>query len=173
MSVSHSAPLDCENLVRPLDQLDLQSLEGRWALVGDSVKNAENEKILKQKDSVTIYFHNSTYIQSDRHAENCQYDSHNVSIEGNHFNAQTQNYNFSGTFFHTSCSDCVLFRLDVVSPVYMPLDLILVSRRRELEPKEMEEFRAQVECLKMPPPIVMDPTKELCPKQATSSSTSR
>jgi len=45
------------------------------------------------------------------------------------------------------------------------MDILLFSRRRELEQKEMEEFLAQLECLKMPPPDVMNPTRELCPEQ--------
>ena len=34
--------------------------------------------------------------------------------------------------------------------------------------KEVEEFRAQVECLNMPPPAVIYPTKELCTEEMTS-----
>eukprot|EP00064_Thunnus_orientalis_P025484 superscaffoldBa00013005_g25859 len=77
--------------------------------------------------------------------------------------------NLTGTLFHTSCPDCMVIRLDVQSLVREAVDVYLLSKRRTLEEKEMEEFKAQVECLRMPPYIMMDPTKELCPKQATSS----
>lgn len=49
----------------------------------------------------------------------------------------------------------------------------LFRRRRELEHKEIEEFWAQVECLNMPPPAVMDPTKELCTEEMTSDPASQ
>lgn len=34
--------------------------------------------------------------------------------------------------------------------------------------EEAEEFGAQSKCLNMLPPIMMDPTKELCPEQISS-----
>lgn len=166
ISVSHSAPLDCENLVQPLDQLDPHDLEGRWALIAGSLKNRGDVDILKYKDSVTIDFHNSTYTQADHIDELCQYQTHRISLKDNTFDFKANNFNFSGTFFNTSCPDCVLFRFSTESQHFASVDFYLMSRRRQLEQKEIEEFNAQVECLKMPPAIVMDPTKELCPEKA-------
>ncbi|KAK9540048.1 hypothetical protein VZT92_002520 [Zoarces viviparus] len=48
------------------------------------------------------------------------------------------------------------------------LELNLLSRRREVDQKELEEFKAQLKCYGLPTPVVMDPTKELCPEQPES-----
>lgn len=37
-----------------------------------------------------------------------------------------------------------------------------VEGGREVEEEEMEEFRKQVECLGLPPPVVMEPGNVLC-----------
>jgi len=51
------------------------------------------------------------------------------------------------------------------------VDLYLLSKKREVEPREMEEFRAQLKCYQLPEPVVMDPTKELCPERTGTQST--
>lgn len=51
------------------------------------------------------------------------------------------------------------------------MDLYLLSRRRRLEQKEMEEFKAQVNCLQLPSPAVMDPSEELCPERQEQQGT--
>uniref|UniRef100_A0A3B4Y135 Apolipoprotein M n=1 Tax=Seriola lalandi dorsalis TaxID=1841481 RepID=A0A3B4Y135_SERLL len=165
VSVSRSAPLACENLVRPLERLDPLHLEGRWTLVAGSLNDSADAATLKGRDSVTIDFNNSTYTQVNRVGDKCDYDLLNITFEGHIMSLQTRNYNFSGTFFQTSCPDCAVLSLDVKSQSFKSVDLYLFSRRREVKPKEMEDFRAQVECLNMPAPVVMDPTKELCPEQ--------
>ncbi|GAA6232336.1 uncharacterized protein LOC117526217 isoform X1 [Lates japonicus] len=165
VSVSHSAPLACEELVRPLDQLDPLNLEGRWALVTGSLNDSASAEAVKGRDSVTIEFNNSSYTQANHFGDRCEYYSHNISKGGNIFNIKVKTFNFTGSLLHTSWSDCLVLRLDVDSPNYKSLDLYLFSRRREVTQKVMEDFRAQAECLSIPPPFVMDPTKELCPEE--------
>lgn len=168
MAVSHSAPLACEDLVRPLDQLESHHLEGRWALVAGSLNDTATADVLKGRESVTIYFHNSTYTQANRFEGPCESYSHNFSMEGHILKMKVKTFNFTVNFFHTSCQDCVVFSLAAESPNYESVDFYLFSRRREVEQKVMDEFKAQVECLNMPPLIIMDPTKELCPEQTAS-----
>uniref|UniRef100_A0A3Q1HBA3 Uncharacterized protein n=1 Tax=Anabas testudineus TaxID=64144 RepID=A0A3Q1HBA3_ANATE len=166
-SVSHSAPLACENLVRPLDQLDPHRLEGRWAMIAGSLSYPPFIERLRRRVSASVNFSNITaesviVFSRSKHLENkCYYSSYNVSLEGNRFTFY--NGNITTTFIHTSCHDCILMSFDVESG--KRLHFYLFSRRRQLEEKEMEEFRAQVECLNMPPPVVLDPTKELCPEE--------
>jgi len=165
-SVGHSAPLACEKLVRPLVQLDLHDLAGRWALVSGSMKHGADN--LSRRDSVTIDFYNSSYTQINNFGDECRYHPRNFSVEGQNLKVTESTFNLTVTFFHTDCADCALFTLNLESPHYNSKDFILLSKRRQLEQKEMEEFRAQVECLNMPPPVVMDPTKDLCPEKKTS-----
>ncbi|XP_074486556.1 uncharacterized protein LOC141764831 [Sebastes fasciatus] len=174
MSVSHSAPLSCEDLVRPLDQLDPHHLEGRWALVAGSLGNPEHLESFKRRNSSTINFSNAganstiLYTPNVDFGGKCVYHTYNISLEGSTFTFDVRDpVNLTVTFLRTSCPDCLPMRFDD-SESKKPLRLFLFSRRRELEQKEMEEYGAQVECLNMLPPAVMDPNKELCPEQSVS-----
>ncbi len=178
MSVSHSAALVCEKLVHPLDQLDPHHFEGRWALIAGSLNHPPSMEALRLRDSITMYFSNSSeasnfsYTQINRFGDQCQYLPYNISVEGSTFTFDVGNrFNLNGYFLYTSCPDCVVMQWVVKSRKRLSVDLYLLSRRREVEQKEMEEFRAQLECYQLPTPIVMDPTKELCPEQPESHPT--
>ncbi|KAI3352460.1 hypothetical protein L3Q82_005414 [Scortum barcoo] len=172
LSLGHSAPLACEDLVRPLHQLDPHHLEGRRALVAGSLSHVPFMERLKQRESATAGFSisaNETNISlfRDMRADNkCHYVSYNISLEGSSFTFADGN--ITTTFIYTSCPDCILMSFDVESGKRQ--HFYLFSKRRELEPREIEEFKAQVECLSMPPPVVMDPTKELCPEKKVDTS---
>lgn len=167
-SVSHSAPLDCKDVVEPWGHVDLQRLEGRWVLVADSLKIIEAPQPFRPIDSITIDFHNSTYTQANRYGDVCHYDSRNVSIEGPTFSFKTEYFRFNGTIIKTTCQDCVILSLAFEGPNYRSEELCLFSKRREVDDKELDEFKAQAECLKMPKPLVMDPSKELCAQRSTA-----
>uniref|UniRef100_A0A8C4EH70 Apolipoprotein M n=1 Tax=Dicentrarchus labrax TaxID=13489 RepID=A0A8C4EH70_DICLA len=172
LSVSHSAPPSCEELVRPLDQPDFRHLQGRWALVAGSLSHLPYLERFKERDSATVNFSSNTsdtnisYTRTIRLDNKCQGNSYNISLEGSSFTYDgTDRSNLSANFVYTSCHDCLLMRMNVESGKRQ--HFYLFSRRRALDQNEMEEFRAQVKCLNMPPPVVMDPTKELCPEKTT------
>lgn len=102
------------------------------------------------------------YTRAIRFNDPCQYHSFNISVEGGSFTYNgTHESNLRAVFIRTSCGDCMQMLMNVESGKRIHL---LYSRRRQLE-----EFRRQAECLKMPPPHVMDPTKELCPQEAVGN----
>lgn len=103
-----------------------------------------------------------TMIRNMRLNDQCHYMSVNISLEGSSFSFPDKDVN--ATFTRPPCRDCVLMSFDVQSG--KRIHFYLYSRRRQLEEQELEEFRRQAECLKIPPPHVMDPTKELCPQEA-------
>ena len=162
MSVSHSAPLTCESLIRPLVQLDPDSYEGRWALVAGNLGNASLNTV-RVRDSITIDFHISSFHHTSSLGDRCFHLHFNVSVTGHIITFKENVFSITVTVLHTSCPDCLVLTWDVDSPSYQMKDLYLFSRRREVTQKEMEEFRAQAECLNMPPAFVMDPAKNLCP----------
>uniref|UniRef100_A0A8D3E4M8 Apolipoprotein M n=1 Tax=Scophthalmus maximus TaxID=52904 RepID=A0A8D3E4M8_SCOMX len=169
VSVSISAPLACEELVRPLDQLDLSHLEGRWALAAGGLSHLPNLERFRQRDSAAVNFSRNTsdsaisYTRSIRLENKCTFNTYNISLEGSSF--VISGSNFTMTFLYTSCPDCLVLRFD--NKAKQLRNVYLFSRRRELEQEEMEEFTAQTGCLDMLPPVLMDPTKELCPEEVT------
>lgn len=164
-SLSRSAPLLCEDSVRTLAQLDFSHLVGRWALVAGSVEHSAAAENIKARASVVIDLRDSSYTQANRVDGLCKYYPHNIRVEGNILTLKEQNSNITVTPLYTSCQDCLVFTLNVESPIYNSFDLYLFSKRREVKPNEMEEFKSQAACLNMPAPFVMDPAKELCPEQ--------
>ncbi|XP_069024262.1 uncharacterized protein [Embiotoca jacksoni] len=178
MSQSHSAPLVCEELVHPLDKLALHDFQGRWSLVAGSLNHPPSLEALRLRDSITMYFSNSSetstfsYTQINRFGEQCQSLAYNISVEGSTFTFDVGNrFNLTSSFLHTSCPDCVVMQWIVKSRRRHSVDLYLLSRRREVERVEMEEFGAQLKCYQLPEPVVMDPTKALCPEQSESQPT--
>ncbi|CAB1435609.1 unnamed protein product [Pleuronectes platessa] len=173
VTVSHSSPVACEDLVRPLDRQDLRHLEGQWALVAGSLSHLPNLERFKQRDSAAVNFsrnHSDSHISYTRaiRVENgCMYATFNISFQGSGFTFDgTAQSNLSAHFVRTSCGDCTLMRMDLPGKM---THMYLFSRRREVGQQEMEEFRAQVQCLDMPPPVVMDPEKELCPEETSAA----
>lgn len=168
--MSHSSLQTCGDLLRPLNQLHPQSLAGNWALVAGSLSHHPFLKLFSQRESATTSFSNNTdsstitLKRSMRAENNCYYQSYNISLEGSSFTFDDGRVN--ATFVRTSCPDCILISFDV--ELGKRVHFYLFSRRRQLEEEEMEEFRRQVGCLKMLPPVVMDPAKELCPKEGTT-----
>ncbi|KAM7419057.1 hypothetical protein PAMA_016256 [Pampus argenteus] len=177
VSVSHSA-LVCEKLVQPLAQLEPHHLVSRWALVAGSLNRKTSMDALRLRDSITMYFSNSSeastfsYTQINRFGDQCQHLPYNISVEGGTFTFDVGNrFNLAGAFIYTSCPDCAVMQWVVKSTRRVSVDLYLLSRRRQVEQREMEEFMAQLKCFQLPPPVVMDPTKELCAKQSESQPT--
>lgn len=166
---SLAAPLTCEQLLRPLDQLDPHALEGTWALVAGSISHLPFMERFRVRDSATSSFSTNgtgiTMVRSMRLDDQCSYMSVNVSLEGSGFSFSHNDVN--ATFTRAPCGDCMLMRFEVKSGAR--IHFYLFSRRRQLEEQELQEFRRQAECLKMPPPHVMDPTKELCPQEAVGN----
>ena len=178
VSVSHSSALVCEKLVHPLDQIGPHHLDGRWALVAGSLNHSLSMDALRLRDSITMYFSNSSdtssfsYTQINRFGDQCQHLPYNISLEGSAFTFDVGNrFELTGSFLYTSCPDCLVMQWSVRSRKRISVDLYLLSRRREVEQEEMEEFTAQLKCYQLPTPVVMDPNKELCPQQPESQPT--
>lgn len=165
LSGSLAAPLACDDLVRPLNQMDPHSLVGRWTVIASSFQMEAAAAALKEKDTYTVDLGNSTYTLVFSEKGQCHYSLRNMSVEGLVFTSKLGDYTMTATLYNTTCADCLLMTFDTDSPSYKAKDVYLMSKRRELDQNEMEEFMAQLECLNMPAPVVMDPTKELCPEQ--------
>lgn len=160
-----AAPLACEDLLRPVNQVDPAYMMGRWASVASSLQLEAARDALETKDSFAVDVRNSSYTMAISFNGQCNYYHRNITLEGPVAVSKVNNFTLTATLRSTTCPDCLVLTFDVESPSYKSVDLYLLSRRREVTPEEMAEFMAQLECLKMSPPVVMDPTQELCPEQ--------
>lgn len=169
-TVSHSATLFCEDLVRPLDHVEFHHLAGKWALVAGGLTDPTHEESFKRRNSASINIVNETSSISLKRAFNlgdsCQYINSNITLEGRGFSFHE--YNITVTLLYTSCPDCVVMSFHKSETL---MRLYLFSRRREVTQEEAEEFRAQSKCLSTLPPIMTDPAKELCPEKISSDAT--
>uniref|UniRef100_A0A8C2XPI0 Apolipoprotein M n=1 Tax=Cyclopterus lumpus TaxID=8103 RepID=A0A8C2XPI0_CYCLU len=158
----HQAPLACEDSVWPVDPLHRSHLEGRCFLIAGSLSDPADLENFKRRDSAKSNFVNASETSKMSFTgifgfgDSCQYVHSGVTLEGPSFTLQYNN-------LQKSCPDCMVIRFDSKSNELK--HFYLFNRQKEVEKKEMEEFKAQVECLNMPPPVVMDPTKDFCQEQ--------
>lgn len=163
VALSLSDPRPCEDLAMALDPVDPQQFQGIWALVASGMQEPSGAETLKKRDSITVNVTGTSYTQAIRHGNQCMYRHQDLKMEGNVFSTQVLEWKFSGTLLKSSCTDCMVVKFEGVSASQRFLDLYLFSRRREVTQEEMDEFKAQVNCLNIPEPVLMDPTKDLCP----------
>lgn len=124
-------------------------------------------QFFKLRGSANVYFSNGSdtsnisYTPSVHFKGECHSRTYQVSLEGSTITFDVQDQiNLTVTFVHTSCPDCLLMRFDDESKT--TVRFWLFSRRRVLETKELEEFKAQVDCLSFLPPTMLDPNMQLC-----------
>lgn len=160
-SGSLAAPLTCDEVVRPALHPDLPLWYGRWSLVASSMKLVFSHWPLVDNDSFTLHYNNATFLTTERRGARCSSTHYNVTLEGAHFNNSVGFV--TGTIFSNSCPDCIWVKFVTQSSLFHIEHLCLLSRRREVNPEELQEFRSLVSCLKFPNHVVMDPSKELCP----------
>lgn len=163
LAMSQSAPLPCDDLIRPSDRVDVHHLLGKWVMIAGSLSNRTFEGRFRQRDTAAIVFANDTAgLSIHRHfrfGDICETISSNVTLSGS--SITFDNFNSTITFLRSSCTDCLVAHFDIGSNDVQRM--YLFSRGREVKPEEVEEFTAQSDCIHLFPPIMMDPTKELCP----------
>ncbi|XP_072772132.1 uncharacterized protein [Nerophis lumbriciformis] len=171
-SAANSAPLACDQLVRPSDAVDPRLSSGRWAWVSAGFREPAQLENFKLRDSASIDVlvspsGNISYTTKIHREGKCHSYLHNVTLEGSTLTYDEREMaNVTVTFLRTSCADCLVMRFDTGGAA---MQAYLFSRRRVLTEEEKEEFRAQVECLNMPAPAWLHPSKELCPEGAAES----
>ena len=164
---SQSAPPNCQDVLKPLDHILPQDLEGNWTLVAGGLNSTKALDRFKSSDSVLMTFAslNGTSMHFSRaysFNESCQYTNSIITLRGNGF--EYSQFNTTVSFIHSACPDCLVIHFERGDGTPMPL--YLFSKRRDVDKDEMEEFKMQVLCLKMSHMAEKDPTKELCPKQS-------
>uniref|UniRef100_A0A3B3ZDP7 Apolipoprotein D n=1 Tax=Periophthalmus magnuspinnatus TaxID=409849 RepID=A0A3B3ZDP7_9GOBI len=157
----------CEKLVGLKDGLAPADVNGTWAFIAASYRDRFAMNTLKQRASITGFFSDNngtwTYTHANRYGDHCQYGSYGFTFDGSRvsFDASIQ-YTFTGAFLYTTCPDCLVMKWMINDQLN---EMYLLSRRRSLTQSELEEFKAQVQCFQMIPPVTMSPSKPLCPEK--------
>lgn len=159
-----AAPLTCDDVTQPAIQTDLSRWYGEWNLVAAGVKVVRSLVLLTDSDSFTLHYNNATFLTIGRYGDQCRLSRYNVTMEGAHFTTSSGLVTANGTIFSSSnCPDCILTRIIMDSSYFTLEHLLLLSRRKEVNPEELQDFKSLVPCLKIPGYVVMDPYKERCP----------
>lgn len=166
VAASLAAPLTCDDVTQPAAETDLSQWYGAWNLVAASVKVHRTIWPLIDHDSFVLHYNNATFLTIARFRDQCDFQHYNITMEGGHFTTTTTRelVTLNGTLFPTShCPDCILARF-IMDSHYSSLEhLCLFSRRIQVNPEELQDFKSLVPCLKFPKYVVMDPSKERCP----------
>ncbi|KAL0967706.1 hypothetical protein UPYG_G00255820 [Umbra pygmaea] len=171
---SQAAPLSCEDLLRPLELNNINQTLGKWSAVAWS----SDSPLLMQIQTSSAWLDVSVTTQDKTVAVSRFY---NFTINSEDFKCARYSSDFTLhdnntlSTFHLipstavllkTCPDCLLV-LETFFEDGNPFKSIkLLSRRRELNAAEMESFKKQVDCLSLPPTMVMDPQIDLCPDTA-------
>lgn len=172
LHLSQSSPPDCQELVRPLDHVLPQDLEGKWTLVAGGLNSTSALERFKRRDSAlitckTINGTSMRFMRNDGLNESCHFVDIVITLEGSGFRLP----NLTVIFLHTTCPDCLVIHFDKDDKSQTPL--YLISRRREMSDAEIDEFRAQVQCLRLSKMELMDPTKKLCERDVSDKATTQ
>uniref|UniRef100_A0A3Q1F507 Uncharacterized protein n=1 Tax=Acanthochromis polyacanthus TaxID=80966 RepID=A0A3Q1F507_9TELE len=138
-----------------------------WILIGGSVRDPAHLEKFKSRDSASITFANHSdaskvsFKRIFSVGDSCEYMNSNITLQGSGYTFDQSNATV--TVIQTSCQDCAVMKFDDQSK--KPVRFYLFSRKREVEQKDLEEFKTQAECLGLSEPFMMDPTKELCPEE--------
>ncbi|XP_056137001.1 uncharacterized protein LOC130113424 [Lampris incognitus] len=177
LSVGQSVPLPtCERLIQPLENPSRDMVLGKWRSVAESYGIAVDRELLQSlAESARIdvtpgsQSNTLTVVQVQKMFGVCTTLTSGMTFDNNSYHA-VHPIPTTDVLLNTSCSDCLLFHQKSAAGTAQFTTLQLLSRSGRVTASELEEFEEQVKCLKLPPPIVMDPEKEPCPDPESSSS---
>lgn len=164
VSGSLAAPLTCDDVTQPATQTDPSHWYGEWNLVAATMKVVRSLVPFTDNDSFMLHYNNATFLTTWRQGSRCSSTHYHVTLEGAHFTTSSSYVAVNGTIFSSSnCPDCILTRIIMDSHFFNLEHLCLFSRRKEVNPEELQDFKALVPCLDFKGYVVMDPSKERCP----------
>ncbi|KAG7226809.1 hypothetical protein INR49_014158 [Caranx melampygus] len=165
-SVSQSAPLTCEQLLKPLDQG--QDFSGRWYFIALSSNGCFLPTLLD------VFWPSVSFDITSTSKSNIYGGTYNIKMYGYCDNGTAYDFHGSNVVYdvddeseklqllQSGCPDCVVMKGgDYITT------LILLSRRQTITAAEMKEFETQINCLGWSKPVVfsMDHVYENCPEE--------
>ncbi|XP_037530910.1 uncharacterized protein LOC119408142 [Nematolebias whitei] len=172
LSVCGSAPLSsCDALLRPVD-ISKDEMLGGWMFVGASSDIPGSRSLYYLLSSVWFNITATSksnvihIVQNQRILGECSSLAYDVDFENSTILIEQPVY-LKEVYLPTECADCLVAKEDIKAEEHSFTSLLLFSRNRSVSSAAVEMLKKQAECLRMPPPIMIDPTNELCPEDLT------
>ncbi|XP_034396347.1 uncharacterized protein LOC117735659 [Cyclopterus lumpus] len=167
-----SAPLSsCDSLVKPIT-LSNQGVLGKWLYIGGTSDLPGSRSLMTLMTSIWVNFTETAQsnvlniVQTQRIFGKCFSVTMNATFENSSLSIE-QPFHLKEVYLPTKCSDCLVVYEDVVFGQDTFTSLMLFSRSQSVSPDVVEEFRTQAECLRIPPPTMIDTDYELCPEDTS------
>ncbi|KAM7009727.1 uncharacterized protein LKV04_001662 [Tautogolabrus adspersus] len=173
LSVGESAPVTgCESLIQPIDVQERDQLLGKWTVLAEAT-NTSGEKLPTDfvVESAWTRFTAANesgaidVFQAEKMSGNCYTLKTKMTLENNTLSIG-QPLNSSARLLSTGCPDCLVYATQYLMEESTYSGVQLMSRRNNVTDAELHEFKKQVECLNLPPPVILNQDKGLCPQDS-------
>ncbi|KAM9769272.1 uncharacterized protein ACNS7B_014780 [Menidia menidia] len=168
VSLGRCAPLShCDALMKPIT-ISNEEILGRWQYIGGSSDIPGSRSLALLMTSAWVDLTQTprsnilNLVQSHRIYGRCSSYAYDVIFENNTMLIE-EPFFLKEVYLPHACPDCLVANEDVISGGDTFKSLLMFSRSRTVPPAAMEMLKKQAECLRMPPPIIMDPDEEMCP----------
>nr|XP_020497510.1 uncharacterized protein LOC109989941 [Labrus bergylta] len=173
LSVGESAPVTgCESLIKPMDVLERDQLLGKWTLLAESTNTpgakSMTDFVVESAWTLFTAANESGVIdvfQAEKMSGNCYTLKTKMTLENNTLSIGPP-LNSSARLLSTGCPDCLVYATQYPMEESAYNGVQLMSRRNNVTDAELHEFRRQVGCLKLPPPVILNQDKGLCPQDS-------
>ncbi|XP_026215977.1 uncharacterized protein LOC113162163 [Anabas testudineus] len=174
LSVGHSAAVNsCDSLVKPIT-VSKEDMLGRWLYIGGSSDLPGSRSLGRLLTSVWLDLAATTQenilsiIQAQRIYGECSSFTYNVTFENSTMTIE-QPFHLKEVYLKTDCFDCLVVYEEIISGTDTFTSFMLFSKSRTVSPDVLQTFKKQAECLRVPSPIMMEPSDELCPDSVPPS----
>jgi len=172
--VGRSAPLtssSCEDLLKPIE-ISNEEVLGKWLYIGYTSDIPGTRSLSHLMTSAWVDVTPATQknvlniVQTQRVLGVCSSINYSAPFENSMLLMEEPVY-MKEVYYpvHSECPDCLSFTEVIIHGADTWNSVFLFSKsKRSLSPATVEMFKKQVECFKMPAPIMMAPNYEICPE---------
>ncbi|XP_047460165.1 uncharacterized protein LOC125019432 [Mugil cephalus] len=168
VSLGSSAPSSsCDSLLKPVI-ISKEDLLGRWLHIGSSSDIPGSRSLGHMTDDLWFNISETTQsdvlniIQAQRMSGECFTFVYNVTFENSTVTMEHPFY-MKEVFLATDSPDSLVSYGKIFLGKNTFTSLYLSSRRRSVSPAAVEILKKQAECLRLPSPMMLSSTHEMCP----------
>ncbi|XP_041642124.1 uncharacterized protein LOC121509013 [Cheilinus undulatus] len=174
LSVGRSAPVtDCNSLLQPIEIQGREQLLGRWTMLAEST-DVPGSKLLTNMFVERFWLRLSAANESDAidvfQSQEMQGNliklRSKATLNNNTLSSGTP-LNSTARLLSTSCPDCLVLKSQYFLGQSMYSGAQLLTKRAKVSNPELAEFRKQVQCLNLPPPVILNRGEGLCTEESS------